>query len=146
MCKPLFVDRQHINLYNQCIKRYGIVICFQKLAEKRIKEAIHEGELDNLPGSGKPLNLAADSHIPEDLRMAHKILKNAGFVPPEIALKKEIAKTEDLLVDMEDTKVKYRQLKKLNYLIMKLNMMRSVPTSLEKDQRYESKLVKRFGS
>jgi hypothetical protein len=78
--------------------------------------------------------------------MAHKILKNAGFVPPEIALKKEIIKTEELLQDMEDTKAKYRQIKKLNYLIMKLNIMRSVPTSLEKNQRYESKILERFES
>jgi hypothetical protein len=122
------------------------VICFQKIAEKRIKEAIQEGKLDNLPGAGKPLRLEEDSYIPEDLRMAHKILKNAGFVPPEIALKKEIIKTEELLQDMEDTKAKYRQIKKLNYLIMKLNIMRSVPTSLEKNQRYESKILERFES
>jgi hypothetical protein len=122
------------------------MICFQKIAERRIQEAMKDGAFDDLPGRGKPLALESDSHVPEDLRMAYKILKNAGYVPPEIALRKEIAKAEDLLAEMEDTGTKYRQLKKLNFLIMKLNMTRHTATSLEKDQRYEKKLVERFGS
>lgn len=122
------------------------MICFQKIAERRIIEAINRGEFDNLPGAGQPLELVDDSHVPEDLRMAYKMLKNAGYVPPEISLRKEIVKTEQLLAGMEDTKVKYRQLKKLNFLITKLNMMRRIPTSLEKSQQYEKKLVERFGS
>jgi hypothetical protein len=122
------------------------MICFQKIAERRIQEAMKDGAFDDLPGRGKPLALERDSHVPEDLRMVYKILKNAGYVPPEIALRKEIAKTEDLLAGMEDTKARYRQLKKLNFLIMKLNMMRCTTTTFEKDQRYEKKLVERFGA
>ena len=122
------------------------MICFQKIAERRILEAMREGAFDNLPGAGQPLNLEDDSRVPEDLRIAYKILKNANFVPPEVALKKEIAKTEDLLAGTEDTKEKYRQLKKLNFLIMKLNMLRGTSTGLEKAQRYEKELVERFGS
>jgi hypothetical protein len=122
------------------------MICFQKIAERRIQEAMQDGAFDDLPGRGKPLALEDDSHVPEDLRIAYKILKNAGYVPPEISLRKEIAKAEDLLADMKDTRTKYRQLKKLNFLIMKLNMTRQTATSLEKDQRYEKKLAERFGS
>jgi hypothetical protein len=122
------------------------MFCFQKIAERRIREAINDGMLDDLPGSGKPLSLEDDSHLPEDLRIAHKVLKNAGFVPPEIALRKEIANMEDLLGGMEDTKAKYRQLKKLNFLVMKLNMIRGTQVDWEKNQRYEEKLVQRFGS
>ncbi|MBE9579990.1 MAG: DUF1992 domain-containing protein [Proteobacteria bacterium] len=121
------------------------MICFQKIAERRIEEAIRDGVFDDLPGAGKPLKFEDDSHVPEDLRIAYKILKNANFVPPEVSLRKEIAKAEDLLAGMEDTKAKYRQLKKLNFLIMKLNMIRQTPASLEKDQVYEQKLVERFG-
>jgi hypothetical protein len=122
------------------------MICFQKIAERRIQEAIKDGALDDLPGAGKPLVLEDDSHLPEDLRMAYKILKNAGCLPPEVSLRKEIARTEDLLAGMEDTRAKCRQIKKLNFLVMKLNMMRRTPVSFEKDQRYERKLVERFGS
>jgi hypothetical protein len=122
------------------------MICFQKIAERRILEAIREGAFDNLPGAGQPLKLEDDSHVPEDLRVAYKILKNAGFVPKEVLLRKEIAQAEDLLVGMQDTQAKYRQLKKLNFLITKLNILRKAPVSLEKHQYYEGKLVERFGS
>ena len=52
---------------------------FEKIIESRIKKAQADGAFDNLPGSGQPLNLDDDRHIPEDLRMAHKVLKNADF-------------------------------------------------------------------
>ena len=122
------------------------MISFQKIAERRIVEAIREGAFDDLPGAGQPLKLEDDSHLPEDLRIVFKILKNAGFVPPEVALQKEIATVEDVLAGMEDTRVKYRQLKKLNFLITKLNMLRRTSAGLEKCQHYEKKLVERFGS
>lgn len=122
------------------------MICFQKIAERRILEAIREGAFDDLPGAGQPLELENDSHVPADLRVAYKILKNAGFVPEEVALRKEIVQAEDLLAGMEDTKAKYRQLKKLNFLIMKLNMLRKTHTGMEKTQHYEKKLVERLGS
>lgn len=54
------------------------------IAERKIAEAIANGELDDLPGAGKPLELDDDALIPEDLRMAYRILKNAGYAPEEI--------------------------------------------------------------
>jgi len=122
------------------------MICFQKIAEQRIREAVERGDLDDLPGKGKPLVFEDDSHIPEDLRMAYKILKNAGMTPPEITLRKEISKVEELLAGTTDTREKYRQVKKLNYLIMKLNMTRKIPINLELDQYYEGRILERFRS
>lgn len=49
------------------------------IAERKIQEAIEEGQLDNLPGYGKPLELEDLSHIPPDMRMAYTLLKNSGF-------------------------------------------------------------------
>jgi hypothetical protein len=66
------------------------------LAERRIAEALSRGELEGLPGEGKPLDLEDDALVPEDLRMAHRILKNAGFVPPEVQTLNEIAELERL--------------------------------------------------
>jgi hypothetical protein len=54
------------------------------LAERKIAEAIANGELDELPGAGKPLTLDDDALVPEDLRMAYRILKNAGYAPEEV--------------------------------------------------------------
>jgi hypothetical protein len=67
---------------------------FEFLAEKKIQEALARGELDELPGAGRPLELDDDSLIPEDLRLAYRILKNAGFVPPEVEAINEIAVLE----------------------------------------------------
>lgn len=64
---------------------------FDLLAEQRIVEAIKRGELDGLPGAGKPLDLEEDPFVTPEQRMVNRVLKNAGFTPPEIALRKEIA-------------------------------------------------------
>lgn len=117
---------------------------FEQLIEARIKKAQDKGVFEDLPGSGKPLDLEDDRHIPEDLRMAHKILKNAGCTPPEVQLRKEIRTTEDLLANMSDTEQKYRTIKKLNYLILKLNSMRSSNTSFDIPQRYYAEVVDRL--
>jgi len=117
---------------------------FDKIIEERIRAAQKKGVFENLEGSGKPLNLEDDRHIPEDLRLAHKILKNADCLPPEIELKKEIVRTEDLLSGMKDTAQKHRTLKKLNYLIMKLNAVRDTSIELEMPQQYSHKLVERL--
>ncbi|WP_373501799.1 DnaJ family domain-containing protein [Desulfococcus sp.] len=117
---------------------------FEKIIEERIRAAQMKGEFDNLPGSGKPLVFEDDGHIPEDLRLAHKILKNADCLPPEIELKKEILKTEDLLAGMADTAEKYHVMKKLNFLIMKLNSMRNSNVVFEVPQIYLGKMTERI--
>ena len=63
---------------------------FDSIVEKKIREALEQGKLDNLPGHGKPLNLEDDGHVPDDLKLAHKILKNAGCVPKELEINIEI--------------------------------------------------------
>lgn len=67
------------------------------LVEQRLEEAVSRGELANLPGEGRPLELDDDALIPEALRAAYRILKNAGFVPPEVQAISEIAQLEDLV-------------------------------------------------
>ncbi len=124
----------------------SIFEAFDKIAEKKIREAMEEGQFDDLPGKGRPLTLEDDSHIPQDIRLAHKILKNADCLPPELELRKEILTMEQLLDGVKDTKEKYRQIKKLNYLIMKLNMTRRSSLTLEKNQHYFDKIVDKMGT
>ncbi|MCL6477271.1 MAG: DUF1992 domain-containing protein [Peptococcaceae bacterium] len=63
---------------------------FTVIAENKVREAIRKGELDNLPGRGRPLNLDDLSHVPEELRGGYILLRNAGVLPEEMQLKKEI--------------------------------------------------------
>lgn len=119
---------------------------FEKIIESRIKQAQEQGAFENLPGSGRPLDLEDDRHIPEDLRMAYKVLKNADCLPPEVQLRKEIRTTEELLAGMKDTAQKCRTIKKLNFLILKLNAMRGANAAYEIPQRYFEEVVARLGS
>lgn len=118
---------------------------FEKIIEERIRKAQNDGEFDNLSGSGEPLTFEDDRCVSEELRLAYKILKNADCLPPEIELKNEISQTEDLLANMEDTAEKYRLIKKLNFLILKLNSIRRGSIEFELPQKYEEKLVDWFG-
>ncbi len=117
---------------------------FEKIIEERIRRAQQKGEFENLEGAGKPLNLENNSHVAGELRQVYKILKNADCLPPEIEIKKEIKRTEDLLSGMQNTAEKYRTLKKLNYLILKVNTMGNMPIGVEMPQRYADILVERL--
>ncbi len=97
------------------------------------------------PARESPSNWRTTGIIPQDIRLAHKILKNADCLPPELELRKEIFTIEELLDGVRDTKEKYRQIKKLNYLIMKLNMSRRSSMDLEKNQVYYDRLVEKMG-
>ncbi|MCB9891959.1 MAG: DUF1992 domain-containing protein [Planctomycetes bacterium] len=70
---------------------------FHILAEAKIREAIDAGMLDDLPGTGKPLQLDDDANVPADLRASYRILKNAGMLPEELELRQSMVRLRDLL-------------------------------------------------
>lgn len=113
------------------------------IAEQRIQEAMQRGEFDNLQGKGRPIEYEDDSFVPPDLRMAYKILKNAGYLPPELETAREIRTTMDMIEHLSTEEERYRQINKLNLLITKMNLMRSRPIALETDQVYYRKIVER---
>jgi hypothetical protein len=63
---------------------------FDRLVEQKIREAMAAGEFDDLEGTGLPIDLEAYFAMPEELRAGFKLMKNAGVVPEEIQLLKEI--------------------------------------------------------
>ncbi len=118
---------------------------FEKIVEERIREAQKKGMFKNLPGAGKPIpGPKQEISLPGDLSLSYKILKNADFLPPEIELKKQIQQTEDLLAGMKDTAEKYRTLKKLNYMIMKLNITFNKSILNDIPQQYTDAVIKRL--
>jgi hypothetical protein len=118
---------------------------FLRIAEDRIKQALERGDFENLSGKGKPLP-QDDLLIPEDLKIAYKILKNSGFLPPEIQDLKEIQNTEELIKNIKDEGEKYKQIKKLNLMVTKLNLRRTRPINFEKEQVYYEKIVDKIGT
>jgi hypothetical protein len=83
---------------------------WERIAENRIREAMQQGEFDNLPGAGKPVDLEGYFKLPEHLRVAFSILKNANCVPAEVELLNEIATLERQLdAAPEDGKTSIRR-------------------------------------
>jgi hypothetical protein len=119
---------------------------FEKIVEERIRVAQKKGAFKNLPDEGRPLIFSDNGLVPEELRMAYKILKNADVIPPEIELKKEILHVESLLSGMAESAEAYHLMKKLNFLVMKYNSLRGAGVAFEIPQVYEKRLVRRFGN
>ena len=117
---------------------------FEQMVEQRIMEARQKGELDNLPGEGKPLNLE-DMALPETLRMAYRVLKNAGFLPPEVKLRKEIENVESLLMALPSQAPERQALhNKLNFLINRLEISRGPGRKCHIPGRYEHQVIKKI--
>ncbi|MDD9655054.1 DUF1992 domain-containing protein [Klebsiella pasteurii] len=90
-------------------------------AERHILDAQRKGELDNLPGSGEPLSLDDDSHVPAELRAGYRLLKNAGCLPPELEHRKEAVMLTDLLKGVQESDPHYAELsRRLALLELKL--------------------------
>lgn len=124
----------------------GAVPLFQRLAEQRILEAQRNGEFDNLPGKGKPLELEDLSWVPQDLRIGYKVLKNAHVLPPEAELLKDIRTLEDLLKHVEDEGERKALAKSIQWKIIRLDLLRRRSSSLDSVRQYGRKLAQKFGA
>jgi hypothetical protein len=122
----------------------GAVGFIERLAEQRILEAQRNGEFDDLAGKGKPLVLADHSSIPEDLRMAYHVLKNANVLPPEAELLKDIHILEDLLKHVEDEGERKSLAKSLQWKLIRLEMLKKRSMDLGTVRNYGRRLVEKF--
>lgn len=120
---------------------------FMKLVEDRIREAQKNGEFENLPGFGKPLPDDELANIPEDLRMAYRLMRNAGFSPEEASIKKELMTIEDL-IRKGNSELNQDELKnQLNESMLRYNQLLSkkrVKTNSSVFKNYEQKIERKF--
>ena len=114
------------------------------IAEERITAAMERGEFTNLRGYGSPLTLDDDAHVPPELRMAYKILKNSGHAPSEVEERKEILNTRRLLAECPDESTRLAQSQRLNYLLLKASAQRNRPVCTAMGQAYEQKAMDRL--
>ena len=63
---------------------------WESLIDRKIREAMADGEFDDLPGKGEPIDLSENPFEDPDWRMAHRMLRNAGFAPAWIEERKDI--------------------------------------------------------
>jgi hypothetical protein len=96
--------------------------------DEQIKDAMRKGQFANLPGTGKPLKLDDDAHTPENMRMAHKLMRDNEITPEWMTVGKEIDAAREKLV--ADIKQAHRhgvatlreRAKKLNSQILSYNL------------------------
>jgi hypothetical protein len=117
-----------------------------KIAEQRIREAMERGEFDHLPLHGKPIKLDDLAGVPEHLRMGYKILKNAGVLPEEMQLKKEIVSLKNLLDACYDETEKQTLRQKMNGKMLRYTMMMEKQLHKPIYQQYHAKILKKLGS
>jgi len=115
--------------------------CFLRIAEQRIREALENGEFDNLEGQGKPMVFEDETWIPEDLRMAYRFLKNAGCIPPELEARNEVVNLFSLMNTLDDDKERLKKIRELNFKLLKLNLTRKRPLNFEDFPEYEGKFI-----
>jgi hypothetical protein len=121
------------------VSRSASVFSPDALVEERIQEAQRRGDFDNLPGAGQALALDDDYLVPPEVRVAYRILKNAGFVPPEVLERREIAELEDELAAVQDAVARQHALTKLALLRTRLGLRRS--RAIARNPYYERKIV-----
>ncbi len=117
---------------------------FRKIAERKIHKAMEDGMFDDLRGKGKPLVFDDETWVPDDLRAAYRVLKNSGYLPPELELRKEIVNLRSFIDTLDDDKERLKKLRELNYKIIKLNMTRKKPLNLEKFPEYENRIMEKI--
>lgn len=115
--------------------------CLAFIAEQRIQKAMEEGDLNSPNWKNKPLPLEDDHMVPEDLKIAYKMLKNSGYLPPELEDRKEIKRVEELIAATEDEHERLRQMKKLGVLLMKVEAQRSFQSNIAHQDEYYRKVV-----
>ncbi|RFU62920.1 DnaJ family domain-containing protein [Peribacillus glennii] len=91
------------------------------VAEDKIRKAIEDGEFDHLPGKGQPLVLDDMAGISPELRMAYKMLINAGMLEEENDYRKEMMRIEDLIASCDEDAERKKLQKQLNEKLLSFN-------------------------
>jgi hypothetical protein len=115
------------------------------LVEQRIQSSIRCGDFDNLPGSGKPLELGDDSLIAPELRMAFRVLKNSGYVPAEVKALNDVFELECFISDRDSaSSERSLAIKRLEALKLKLENSGCFSRVLETRKDYLRKICRKL--
>ena len=118
---------------------------FEILVEKKLAEAEREGRFRGLPGSGRPLPRDDLDRVPRELRMAYKLLRDAGYLPEELEARRELVRLDDLLAACSepDQRRELARRRSLQLLRYELLMERRRRTSAHR--AYAGKIAGRLG-
>jgi hypothetical protein len=116
-----------------------------QIIERRIAEAQLRRDFDDLPGAGQPLALDDDSLVAPELRAAYRLLRNAGYVPEEVQLLRELGSVEQLIAQAVDEADRAVASARLRYLLDRLGANRRASMQWQADyfQRVIARLEER---
>jgi Domain of unknown function (DUF1992) len=120
------------------------MLWLESIAERKICEAVERGELAGLPGEGRPLDLIDDGLVPEELRMGYRVLKNAGVLPPELEVRKQINNLEQLVLRVSSSEERSQAVRKLNLLRARFDAFRRGTGNLRLQEQYYEQVVERL--
>ena len=95
-----------------------------RMAEARIEEALERGQLAGLPGLGKPLRLEDLSGVAPELVGGYLLLKGAGYLPEEAALRKECSRLADLIAAAVDAEERSGLARARRSALLRLELLR----------------------
>jgi hypothetical protein len=104
---------------------------FDSLVEQKIREAMAAGEFDDLEGKGRPIDLSTYFSAPEEWRASFAVLKNAGVVPEEMELRKEIHRVKQEFESCTDEARRSTLKSELAELILKYDL------TIERNRRHK---------
>ncbi len=113
------------------------------IAERRILEAIERGELDDLPGAGRPQVLDDDAMVPPELRAGYRLLRNAGCLPPELELRRDIAAARRRVHEARTSAARWAAYRRLESLERRLELGRGRALGLFLQEASYSRLLER---
>src|SRR5262245_56583342 len=116
---------------------------FDAMAERRIHEAQQQGVFEDLPGAGAPLKFDDNAMVPEELRAAYRILKNSGYVPPEVEALRDLKEVERMLETVRDETERHALIGKFNVLLARAGALRGKNFAV--DQDYFQKIAEKLG-
>ncbi|WP_096155745.1 J-domain-containing protein [Bacillus sp. FJAT-45066] len=119
---------------------------FSRITDDKIRKAYEDGEFEQLPGYGKKLELEDLSNVPPELRMAYKIIKNAGMAEEE-QVRSEIQYIEDLIDKAHDSLEEDRLRVRLNEKLIRFNQLmekKKQETNSAVFKNYQNKIHDKF--
>lgn len=95
---------------------------FERLAEKRIREAQEDGEFEGLPGRGRPLPPDRFARLHPELRIAARVLANSGYVPEEVSLMRDLGAIRERLAAAGTAEERERLIREYTLAELRFNM------------------------
>lgn len=93
---------------------------FERIAQRQMDAAAARGELSGLKGEGQPLDPVRLRESADDV--LHRMMADAGFIPPELAYQKEAEAKRAVLAQLEDEEERKAMQKQIALLELKRAM------------------------